>query len=976
MQPCVESGADERSMVGLSGMEVGPATNLLEREAELRDLARDAVAARAATGRVVLVEGPAGIGKTALIDAARSVGENAGMAVARARGTELESGFAFGVVRQLFEPPLRGRSRAERARLLRGQARLATDVLVAGDREAPGGRIPEVMHGLYWLTLNLAERSPLLIAIDDAHWADPPSLRFLCYLSGRLEGVALLAVVAARQADGSVTAGDALAVVKREPTTRVLALKPLSVRATAELVEREYGERAEQEFALACHHASGGNPFFLHELVRALRVDGIAPSHAEVARVTEEGPATVARSTLTRVAALSPDAAPVARALAVLGGEAELRHVVVLSSLGESKVATAVDLLVEAEIVIGADPVRFAHPIVRAAIYADIPSAERGRTHARAARVLATAGATAERVAAHLLATRPAGDRWTASVLTQAASDALSRGAPDAAAGYLSRALAERLPPSDQRQLVAALGRAEFLANQPQASAHLVQAMGSAPTANERGELALHAAKALIMAEPDRSEDAIEILDRAIGDLATHDSQLSMRLEAQVLAAAALKLSTRPLHRERMDRLYPRPLGDGPAERLLLANLANWTLLEGHPGRLSDLARHARADGSPGDVARRVAERAIAGGALVREEGADSELFYLPIGALDLGDFLDQSQYWLEEAIEDARRRGSLVGYAQASAGLAEVAYRRGELASAEAHARAAATVSEADALAVLVNIMVDQGRLDEAHRLLEPYRLPPPADHMMLQPIQAASARLRLAQGRTREGADQLLACGGWLESWGANNPGLVAWRSSAALALNEVKDPERAVALAVGELAIARALRQPRALGIALRALGLLERGPDGIDLLEEAVAAFERSPARLEHARTLIDYGAALRRRGHRTDARTPLREGLDLAHRCGGTALSERARQELLATGARPRRPVLRGRDALTPTEARVADMAARGLSSPDIAQALFVTPKTIETHLGHVYQKLDIHTRAELPRALSEPKSAK
>ncbi|MBV9534379.1 MAG: AAA family ATPase, partial [Solirubrobacterales bacterium] len=162
-------------MVGLSGMEVGPATNLLEREAELRDLARDAVAARAATGRVVLVEGPAGIGKTALIDAARSVGENAGMAVARARGTELESGFAFGVVRQLFEPPLRGRSRAERARLLRGQARLATDVLVAGDREAPGGRIPEVMHGLYWLTLNLAERSPLLIAIDDAHWADPPS---------------------------------------------------------------------------------------------------------------------------------------------------------------------------------------------------------------------------------------------------------------------------------------------------------------------------------------------------------------------------------------------------------------------------------------------------------------------------------------------------------------------------------------------------------------------------------------------------------------------------------------------------------------------------------------------------------------------------------------------------------------------------------------------------------------------------------
>ena len=751
-------------MVGLSGMEVGPATNLLEREAELHDLACDSAAAWAGSGRVVLVEGPAGIGKTALIDAARSLAEEKDVAVARARGTELESGFAFGVVRQLFEPLLRRCPRAERARLLRGQAGLATDVLVAGDGKAISreDRLPEAMHGLYWLTLNLAERSPLLILIDDAHWADPPSLRFLCYLSGRLEGVALFAVVAARQADGGATAGDALAIVKREPSTRALALKPLSAPATAELVQRQYGEPVAPEFARACHHASGGSPFFLHELVRALRVDGIAPSHAEVPRVAHEGPGSVARSTLTRVAALSPAAPPVARALAVLGGEAELPDVVRLSSLGEEEVATAIDLLVDAEIVVCHDRVSFAHPIVRAAVYADIPAAERSRAHAQAAQLLAAAGATAERVAAHLLPTRATGDAWTAIVLSQAASDALSRGAPDAAVAYLSRALAERPPSSDGQQLVGALGRAEFLAHQPQASAHLVEAIGYAPTAMERGELALQAAKALIMAEPDRSEDAVKILDRAIGDLGAPDSQLSMRLEAQVLAAAGLKLSTRALHRERMNRLYARPLGDGPAERLLLANLADWTLIEGATPRLSDLARHARADGSPVEAARQVAERAIAGGALIREEGADSELFYLPIGALrSSGTSFDQSEYWLAEAIEDARNARLAAGL---RTGLRDARGSRLPTGSAckrrGARPRGRHGISGRRACCSSKH----HARPRATRRSSTPGRalpLSPSADHIMLQPIQAAAARLKLAQGRTRRASTSCLHAG-----------------------------------------------------------------------------------------------------------------------------------------------------------------------------------------------------------------------
>jgi DNA-binding NarL/FixJ family response regulator len=159
------------------------------------------------------------------------------------------------------------------------------------------------------------------------------------------------------------------------------------------------------------------------------------------------------------------------------------------------------------------------------------------------------------------------------------------------------------------------------------------------------------------------------------------------------------------------------------------------------------------------------------------------------------------------------------------------------------------------------------------------------------------------------------------------------------------------------------------PRELGIALRAAGLAEGGDRGIERLSESVQVLEVSPAVLEHARALADLGASLRRRGQRSHAREPLRRALDLAHRCGATALADRAHAELVATGARPRRAVFTGLDALTASERRVAEMAAEGLTNRQIAQALFVTEKTVESHLGQTYRKLEIGSRSELPHAL-------
>jgi DNA-binding CsgD family transcriptional regulator len=229
---------------------------------------------------------------------------------------------------------------------------------------------------------------------------------------------------------------------------------------------------------------------------------------------------------------------------------------------------------------------------------------------------------------------------------------------------------------------------------------------------------------------------------------------------------------------------------------------------------------------------------------------------------------------------------------------------------------------------------------------------------------------RLRIAQGRVDEGIAHFRECGRRLEELETRNPGLVPWRANLAPALAANGQPEEALALAYEEIELARAFDVPRELGMALRAAALVEGGELSIDLLREAVAVLERSPAELERARALTDLGGALRRAGRRSAAREPLRTGMDLAQRCGATVLAERAHRELVASGARPRRLVLRGVDALTASERRVAEMASEGLTNREIAQALFVTEKTVEGHLGHSYRKLGIHSRSELPSGLA------
>jgi DNA-binding CsgD family transcriptional regulator len=275
--------------------------------------------------------------------------------------------------------------------------------------------------------------------------------------------------------------------------------------------------------------------------------------------------------------------------------------------------------------------------------------------------------------------------------------------------------------------------------------------------------------------------------------------------------------------------------------------------------------------------------------------------------------------------------------------------------------------------VAALIDVLVERGGLEEAEATLAQHGLDAELhDSVLSRLLLASRGHLRLAQGRTGVGLADLLELMDREERQGAANLCLTPYRSLAALGLHRLGEGQRALALAEDALVWARAWGAPRALGTALRHAGLIRGGDSGLDLLREAVRVLEPSPSRIARAWAFTDLGSALRRAGRRSEAVDTLRRGLDLAHRCGAHPLAARARTELAVAGARPRRHALTGADALTPSERRVCQLAAQGLANRDVAQALFVTTRTVEVHLTHSYQKLGITSREELAKVLTVP----
>jgi DNA-binding CsgD family transcriptional regulator len=376
----------------------------------------------------------------------------------------------------------------------------------------------------------------------------------------------------------------------------------------------------------------------------------------------------------------------------------------------------------------------------------------------------------------------------------------------------------------------------------------------------------------------------------------------------------------------------------------------------------------------PAARAAQLAELALADGRLLTEQLPDAPNFFLAVWTLVEADHLEDAERYSSMAIDHARALGSLPGVAIAASCRCQVRFRQGRIAEAEAEARSVLEVAPIRRLALIacmLDAMVERTDFAACEALLEDEGVGDDLSGLpMASRLLFSRGHMRLAAGNARAAQHDFKQIRDREERWGVESAA-VPTRASAALAHAQLGEDEAAQRLAEDELQRARRWGTPSALSFALRTAGIVARDDNQTELLRQAAAAAEDTPARYEHARSLTELGAALRRAGHVRDARQTLREALQLADRCGALRLARRAHDELIIAGARPRRPALRGRDALTPSERRVAHLAADGLNNRDIAQALFVTVRTVEGHLTNTYMKLDIGSRHELAAGLAD-----
>jgi ATP/maltotriose-dependent transcriptional regulator MalT len=369
-------------------------------------------------------------------------------------------------------------------------------------------------------------------------------------------------------------------------------------------------------------------------------------------------------------------------------------------------------------------------------------------------------------------------------------------------------------------------------------------------------------------------------------------------------------------------------------------------------------------------------ERTLGGGKLLEDLLADDLLYWNAASSLIVADRFDPAREAIDVAFGDARRRGSIVGFALCSCFRSLLHYRTGNVTTGLADGRqglAATSPSEpliyAYAVAFLIDCLIERGELAEALRLATvPALSGELPDVFGLHLVRVARGRLRIALGDAQAGVEELMATG---EALGPEffGPAMCPWRARASTGLSALGRDREAAELAEEELSLARRTRSAWGETVALQAVANANRG-DAAELLEQAAELAVSGGFALERARALVMLGAHQRRRGQRRAAAELLHDGLDAAAACGALALAERARTELVAIGLSPRRQRSTGVDALTPAERRVAELAAGGLSNPEIAQSLFVSLRTVETHLTHVYQKLGIGSREELEPVLS------
>ena len=800
----------------------GTTTLLLEREAQCAALQALADAVRGGGGgRLAVIEGSAGIGKTRLLAEARAIAVSRGVRVLAARGGEFEREFAYGIVRQLFEPLLASASPDLRAELLSGPAARVEPLFgalqPAARQDAPAEGSFAILHGLYWLAANVAFQHPTFLAIDDLHWADTPSLRWLLYLTRRLEGVPLLVASATRPPEGESRDPTPVAEIITDPEAAAIRLEPLGRASIAVLARELHGLAPDEAFCAALETATGGNPLFIGAVLDAVARDGATPTAEHVPRLLEIGGQGVSRAVALRLARLPPEALALLRAASILGDGTELRHAAALAGVEARELGPAAAALVQLDLLRREDPLEFFHPVVRSAVYETLDVVERDAAHRAAAELLLQAGAQPESVAGHLLRVAPRADPFVVSTLRQAAERSIAQGAAEAAVECLTRALDEQTDPPARAEVLVELGLAERRMNGPAAADHLRAGLELLADPARRGAVALELGRALWFT--DRIADSLAVFEQALDEVGRKgDPNLYELLLAELISSAWWSPQTYPLAEATIGELEPDALHGGLGSEILLATMAHYEYRLGlHRELAVELARRALA---PGNL--------LASGSIA---------FYYAVNVLPRSGLLDEALSILDQAVAQARRRGDIFNVAFMSMWRGKCQTDRGDLRAAVADLREALDLCVAHGMRVawpynigfLAHALLEQGEANEAARVIDQGDFPEqlPLDQAHLVYFRLYRGRLRIETGSPERGVEELLQIGDAVRPVRLDNPSGVPWRSWAAEGLRRLDRKDEAHALAEEELALARRWGDPQAIGASLRVLGLVRGG-----------------------------------------------------------------------------------------------------------------------------------------------------
>ena len=954
MRPTTPDVATEFRGAAPWGYRALVAIGLLERSGVLTLMDGLLERAAAGAGGAILLEGAAGIGKTVLLDEVRSRAGAADVLVAR--GVDLERHFPLGLVRQLLEPVLRGAGQQERDRWLIGAAANAETVL-HGDA---AGVVEEgaAFNALYWALAAMTMDRAVMLVIDDVHWCDRESLRWIGFLMRRVEGLRLAVVLAARPPEWAGPER-AFVALQDDPRVQTIVLEPFSADATATVVRAHLGA-ADEAFVAACHRASGGNPFLLGELLSAAEEGALAPTAANVDQVASLASVGLQRALLVRLTAHGDDAVAVAQAAALLGADTPVPLVAAFTQMPVEEAAGAAQALQRIELLAPGPRLTFRHPLLRAAVLAGLGDVAVTAGHLRAARVLMEREAPAEQVTAHLMACDPVGERWAAEVLERSARAALARASPRLAAQLLERALAEPVGADRRAMLTVEMGGALATAGDKRGIDALIS--GAQEIADPQQRAAAAVRLAIPMWSSGRVGELPALLEAARARLPAGHAEVAFQIAAVRAQAAAWGSGERVSEAVAAAlAVVPDAGSDSITTRLALALLASAALIANRPQReIANLARRAVGDAE-------AHARAIAAGVPLMPAVATLHLVEQTDGTLAAFARIEAGQ----------RARGALaIGLSSTLAWRAICHVRVGALLEAQADAEVALETAPAEsfpqmrsvATAALARVHAERGFPERSLALIDAQLGRGGHGGSEKAILVLERARVLRALRRPREAAEVALAFGSEAQVLGYQGASLLLWPAVAAEGLIELGDTGQAAALAARGVELAEHLGAPGPIGCALRVLGLVEHDLEPLRAAERVLAG---SIMRLEHARSMVELGAALRRDGQRVAAREPLAAGMELSHRCAANALVARAHDELRAAGARPRSIVRSGVEALTASELRTARLAADGLTNREIAQHLFVTQKTIETQLRAAYRKLDIVGRGDLQAALTD-----